>query len=83
MITGPATCSFRPRTRLHVARHIRWLDTLFGLVFDRRGLTGFSYECELNGRLVLDTTSVVQVNIIPTTVEVPLWCRLGSAGCPL
>ncbi|CAB1102637.1 unnamed protein product [Ectocarpus sp. CCAP 1310/34] len=44
----------------------------------RRGLTGFSYECEVNGKLVLDTTSVVQNTEYEYEVSVPATVDTGS-----
>ncbi|CAN0151889.1 unnamed protein product [Ectocarpus sp. 6 AP-2014] len=44
----------------------------------RRGLTGFSYECEVNGKLVLDTTSVVQNTDYEYEVSVPATVDTGS-----
>ncbi|CAM9535389.1 unnamed protein product, partial [Hapterophycus canaliculatus] len=44
----------------------------------RRGLTGFSYECEVNGRLVLDTTSIVQNTNYEYEVSMPATVDTGS-----
>eukprot|EP00752_Nemacystus_decipiens_P009877 g8812.t1 len=48
------------------------------LTIVRRGLTGFSYECEVNGKLVLDTTSVVQNTEYEYDVSMPATVDTGS-----
>ncbi|CAM9969232.1 unnamed protein product [Pylaiella littoralis] len=73
LVTGRVDIPFTMKKGSEAAK-----DSSGRLSILRRGLTGFSYECKLDGKLVLDTTSIVQNTAYEYEVSMPATVDTGS-----